>query len=110
MFIVFSAFLAGASRATLPERVRLTYLWCGGWRPTAALHLLYSKSGMQLEHQLPNFLNGGSLKGDLGDLGAEELQAADQLQRRTVNREREIEDAAASAQVRHKNKIKNRSS
>ena len=82
------------------------YLWCGGWRPTAALHLLYSKSGMQLEHQLPNFLNGGSLKGDLGDLGADELQAADQLQRRTVNREREIEDAAASAQVRHKNKIK----
>jgi hypothetical protein len=74
------------------------YLWCGGWRPTAAFHLLYTKSGMQLEHQLPNFLNGGSLEGDLGDLGAGQLQAADQLQRRTITREREIEDAAASAQ------------
>ncbi|KAF8704906.1 hypothetical protein HU200_031148 [Digitaria exilis] len=74
------------------------YLWCGGWRPTAALHLLYAKSGIQLEHQLPNFLNGGSLVSDLGDLNADQLEAADQLQRRTIKREREIEDAAASAQ------------
>nr|XP_034598110.1 protein DOG1-like 2 [Setaria viridis] len=74
------------------------FLWCGGWRPTAALHLLYTKSGMQLEHQLPAFLNGGSLKADLGDLSAGQLQDADQLQRRTIKREREIEDAAASAQ------------
>jgi len=81
------------------------YLWCGGWRPTAALHLLYSKSGMQLEHQLPNFLNGGSLKGDIGDLGVGQIQAADQLQRRSIKREREIDDAAASAQVsQNKNK------
>lgn len=76
------------------------YLWCGGWRPTAALHLLYSKSGMQLETQLPLFLSGGSLEADLGNLCAEQLQAADQLQRRTIRREREIEEAAASVQVR----------
>lgn len=75
------------------------YLWCGGWRPTAAIQLLYTKSGMQLQHQLPAFLDGGGLKDDLGDLGAAQLQAADQLQRRTIRREREIEDAAASAQV-----------
>lgn len=76
------------------------YLWCGGWRPTAALHLLYSKSGAQLETQLPVFLAGGGLgAGDLGDLSAEQLQAADQLQRITVSKEREIENAAASAQV-----------
>ncbi|CAO2180998.1 unnamed protein product [Urochloa humidicola] len=74
------------------------FLWCGGWRPTAALHLLFTKSGMQLEHQLPTFLNGGSLDPDLGDLSAEQLHDADQLQRRTVKREREIDDAAASAQ------------
>lgn len=74
------------------------YLWCGGWRPTAALQLLYTKSGMQLEHQLPNLLNGGTLEANLGDLSAQQLQAADQLHRRTVRREREIEDAAASAQ------------
>ncbi|BAF03995.1 protein DELAY OF GERMINATION 1 [Oryza sativa Japonica Group] len=75
------------------------YLWCGGWRPTAALHLLYSKSGAQLETQLPVFLAGGGLgAGDLGDLSAEQLQAADQLQRITVSKEREIENAAASAQ------------
>ncbi|XP_006643777.1 protein DOG1-like 3 [Oryza brachyantha] len=75
------------------------YLWCGGWRPTAALHLLYSKSGAQLEAQLPMFLTGGSLgTNDLGDLSAEQLQAADQLQRSTVRKEREIENAVASAQ------------
>ncbi|CAO2208912.1 unnamed protein product [Urochloa humidicola] len=74
------------------------FLWCGGWRPTAALHLLYAKSGMQLERQLPVFLNGGSLDPDLGDLSAAQLQDADQLQRRTIKREREIEDAAATAQ------------
>ncbi|CAL4965418.1 unnamed protein product [Urochloa decumbens] len=74
------------------------FLWCGGWRPTAALHLLYAKSGMQLEHQLPGFLNGGSLDPDLADLSAAQLQDADQLQRRTIKREREIEDAAATAQ------------
>ncbi|CAL4951754.1 unnamed protein product [Urochloa decumbens] len=74
------------------------FLWCGGWRPAAALHLLYAKSGMQLEHQLPGFLNGGSLDPDLADLSAAQLQDADQLQRRTIKREREIEDAAATAQ------------
>ncbi|KAL6848148.1 hypothetical protein ACP4OV_022276 [Aristida adscensionis] len=74
------------------------FLWCGGWRPTAALHLLYTKSGMQLEHQLPAFLDGASLEPDLGDLSAVQLQAADQLQRRTIQRERDIEDAAATAQ------------
>jgi hypothetical protein len=79
------------------------FLWCGGWRPTAAIHLLYTKSGMQLEHQLPAFLNGGSLRADLGDLSADQLQDADQLQRRTINREREIEEAAASAQVSQMN-------
>uniref|UniRef100_A0ACD5VB84 Uncharacterized protein n=1 Tax=Avena sativa TaxID=4498 RepID=A0ACD5VB84_AVESA len=75
------------------------YLWCGGWRPTAALHLLYSKSGAQLEAQLPAFLDGAGLRdGDLGGLDAEQLQAADQLQRRTIRSEREIDEAAASAQ------------
>jgi hypothetical protein len=76
------------------------YLWCGGWRPTAALQLLYSKSGAQLEAQLPAFLDGGGLHdGDLGGLSADQLQAADQLQRRTIRSEREIDEAAASAQV-----------
>ena len=76
------------------------YLWCGGWRPTAALQLLYSKSGAQLEAQLPAFLDGGGLPdGDLGSLSAEQLQAADELQRRTIRSEREIDEAAASAQV-----------
>ncbi|XP_047058085.1 protein DOG1-like 2 [Lolium rigidum] len=75
------------------------YLWCGGWRPTAALQLLYSKSGAQLEAQLPAFLDGGDLHdGDLGGLSADQLQAADQLQRRTIRSEREIDEAAASAQ------------
>uniref|UniRef100_A0A0D9UX16 DOG1 domain-containing protein n=1 Tax=Leersia perrieri TaxID=77586 RepID=A0A0D9UX16_9ORYZ len=76
------------------------YLWCGGWRPTAAIHLLYSKSGAQLEAHLPLFLAGGGLgsDSDLGDLSADQLQAADQLQRSTILKEREIDNAAASAQ------------
>lgn len=75
------------------------YLWCGGWRPTAAIQLLYSKSGAQLEAQLPAFLDGGGLRdGDLGGLDADQLQEADKLQRRTIRSEREIDEAAASAQ------------
>ncbi|KAG0536464.1 hypothetical protein BDA96_03G065900 [Sorghum bicolor] len=75
------------------------YLWCGGWRPTAAIQLLYTKSGMQLEHRLPVFLDGGGLnKDDLSDLSVAQLRAADQLQHRTISREREIEEVAATAQ------------
>lgn len=75
------------------------FLWCGGWRPTAALQLLYTKSGMQLESQLPAFLNGNGLQPDLGDLSFEQLQAANQLQRNTIKKEREIDEVAAKAQV-----------
>jgi hypothetical protein len=76
------------------------FLWCGGWRPTAAVHLLYAKSGLQLESQLSALLNGNGLQPyDLGDLGAEQFLATDQLQRRTIKKEREVDEVAASAQV-----------
>jgi hypothetical protein len=47
---------------------------------------------MQLQHQLLIFLDGGILKEDLGDLSGTQLQ------------ERDIVDAAASAQVSTLNK------
>ncbi|KAK3160409.1 hypothetical protein QOZ80_1BG0059080 [Eleusine coracana subsp. coracana] len=74
------------------------FLWCGGWRPAAALQLLYTKSGMQLESQLSAFLAGTGMQADLGELSVQQIQAADQLQRSTIKREREIEEAAAKAQ------------
>ena len=52
-----------------------------------------TKLEMQLQHQLLIFLNAGILKDDLGDLSDMQLQATEQLQ------ERDIVDAAVSAQV-----------
>uniref|UniRef100_A0A2N9ILC8 DOG1 domain-containing protein n=1 Tax=Fagus sylvatica TaxID=28930 RepID=A0A2N9ILC8_FAGSY len=48
------------------------FMWIGGWRPTMAFHLLYSKSGLQLEDQLADFIRGLST-GDLGDLSPTQL-------------------------------------
>jgi len=72
-------------------------MWVGGWRPSAAFHLLYSKSGMQLEARLEEIIRGGAVK-DLGDVSATQLQALDRLQRETVRAERVISEEAAEAQ------------
>lgn len=34
------------------------FLWIGGWRPSMAFHLLYSKSGLQLEARLAELIRG----------------------------------------------------
>lgn len=52
------------------------FMWIGGWRPSAAFHLLHSKSGMQLEARLEEIIRGGTVK-DLGDVSATQLQALD---------------------------------
>lgn len=48
------------------------FLWIGGWRPTMAFHLLYSKSGLQFQDRLADLIQGLST-GDLADLSAAQL-------------------------------------
>ncbi|XP_072984611.1 protein DOG1-like 3 isoform X2 [Typha latifolia] len=59
------------------------FLWAGGWRPSTAFHLLYSKSGLQLEAELDQILL---------------LNRIDQCHRRTLSREKEISEEAATVQ------------
>ncbi|XP_072984589.1 protein DELAY OF GERMINATION 1-like [Typha latifolia] len=73
------------------------FLWAGGWRPSAAFHLLYSKSGLQLEAQLDQILNGRAVE-DLRDLSAAQLDQVDRLHRRTVACEKEIAEKVATVQ------------
>ncbi|KAL7230914.1 hypothetical protein ACSBR2_009236 [Camellia fascicularis] len=55
-------------RSTLKD----AFLWIRGWRPSMAFHLLYSKSGLQLEARLDELIHGLST-GDLGDLLSTQL-------------------------------------
>uniref|UniRef100_A0A7C9EWE0 DOG1 domain-containing protein n=1 Tax=Opuntia streptacantha TaxID=393608 RepID=A0A7C9EWE0_OPUST len=73
------------------------FLWIGGWRPSMAFHLLYSKSGLQLEAGLAVLLSGLST-GDLGDLSASQLARVDDLHRYTVKEEKELTEKMAAHQ------------
>ncbi len=66
---------------------------------TMAFHLLYSKSGLQFEDQLADFLQGLS-KGDLGDLSPTQLSKVDNLQSRNIKEERNISEKMAKHQER----------
>ncbi|KAJ8769180.1 hypothetical protein K2173_000955 [Erythroxylum novogranatense] len=48
------------------------FLWIGGWRPSMAFHLLYSKSGLQLEAKFSDMLGGFSTD-DLADLSPAQI-------------------------------------
>ncbi|KAM7518850.1 hypothetical protein LguiB_017812 [Lonicera macranthoides] len=73
------------------------FLWIGGWRPTMAFQLLYSKSGLQLETRLDELIQGIQT-GDLGDLSPNQMTRADRLQRKTIKEEREITEKMAKQQ------------
>lgn len=62
-----------------------------------AFHLLYSKSGLQLEQQLANLIRGLSTC-DLADLSPSQLTKVDELQRRTIREERDITEKMAKHQ------------
>lgn len=81
-------------RSSLEE----AFLWVGGWRPTTAVHLLYSKSGLQLESQLEDLIRGLSKSGDLADLSPEQLSRVDELHRRIIEKEKEISEKLAKLQ------------
>ncbi|KAL3513641.1 hypothetical protein ACH5RR_026358 [Cinchona calisaya] len=74
------------------------FLWIGGWRPTMAIHLLYSKSGLQLEAKFSELIQGLLTKHDLGDLSPSQLSRVDELQRKTINEEKEITEKMAKQQ------------
>ncbi|MED6218413.1 hypothetical protein PIB30_026518 [Stylosanthes scabra] len=73
------------------------FLWIGGWRPSMAFHLLYSKSGLQFEAKLKELLQGLRTS-DLADLSATQLAQVDDIQKRTITEEREITDVMARHQ------------
>ncbi|QCD84881.1 protein DOG1-like 4 isoform X2 [Vigna unguiculata] len=73
------------------------FLWIGGWRPSMAFHLLYSKSGLQFEARFNELIQGLKTH-DLGDLSASQIAELDEMQRRTISEEREITDLMASHQ------------
>ncbi|OVA07935.1 Transcription factor TGA like domain [Macleaya cordata] len=85
--------LSPSWRSSLEE----AFLWIGGWRPSMAFHLLYSKSGLQLEARLDDIIHGLST-GDLADLSASQLVSVDELQRRTIKEEKEITEKMAEHQ------------
>ncbi|KAL2504686.1 transcription factor-related [Abeliophyllum distichum] len=73
------------------------FLWIGGWRPSMAFHLLYSKSGQQFEARISELIRGVST-GDLGDLSPCQLIQVDELQRKTIREEKEISEKQAKLQ------------
>ncbi|KAI3451605.1 hypothetical protein Pfo_008270 [Paulownia fortunei] len=73
------------------------FLWIGGWRPSMAFHLLYSKSGLQLEARLDELIQGLST-GDLGDLSPSQLEKVNVLQKETIREEKDITEKLAKQQ------------
>ncbi|XP_073149220.1 protein DELAY OF GERMINATION 1-like [Henckelia pumila] len=73
------------------------FLWIGGWRPSMAFHLLYSKSGLQVEAKLMELIQGLTT-GDLGDLSADQLEKVNELQKETVRAEKELTEKLAKKQ------------
>ncbi|KZV47587.1 hypothetical protein F511_12856 [Dorcoceras hygrometricum] len=73
------------------------FLWIGGWRPSMAFHLLYSKSGQQVEAKLMELIQGLST-GDLADLSSDQLDKVNELQKVTVRAEKELTEKLAKKQ------------
>ncbi|KAK4426755.1 hypothetical protein Salat_1444200 [Sesamum alatum] len=73
------------------------FLWIGGWRPSTAFHLLYSKSGLQLEARLEELTQGLTVN-DLGGLSQTQLNQVNELQKGTIREEKEITEKLAKQQ------------
>lgn len=69
---------------------RATY-WMSGWRPNILIQLLYTESGFKFEAQLNELLSGAH-SGDIGDISPSQLLLIDELQRRTIEAEVEIDE------------------
>ncbi|KAJ4715193.1 Transcription factor [Melia azedarach] len=87
------AMLSPTWRSSLED----AFSWIGGWRPSMSFHLLYSKSGLQLEAKLHD-VSRGLPTGDLADLSPIQLTRVDELQRVTLREEKELTEKMAKAQ------------
>ncbi|KAI3695666.1 hypothetical protein L1987_78665 [Smallanthus sonchifolius] len=82
---------------TWRSKLEDAFLWIGGWRPTLAIHLLYSKSGIQLEAKIGDLMRGLTT-GDLGDLAPNQIKRIDDLQKKTIHEERVLTEKLAKQQ------------
>ncbi|XP_050386647.1 protein DELAY OF GERMINATION 1-like [Argentina anserina] len=73
------------------------FFWIGGWRPSMSFHLLYSKSGLQLEAQLAEMMRGFSTT-DLSDLSHSQLAGINNLQGGVIKQEKHINHKMAKLQ------------
>ncbi|KAF5778962.1 putative transcription factor TGA like domain-containing protein [Helianthus annuus] len=82
---------------TWRSKLEDAFLWIGGWRPTLAIHLLYSKSGIQFESKIGDLIRGLTTE-DLGELTPNQIKRIDQLQRKTIDEERVLSEKLAKQQ------------
>lgn len=75
-----------------------TYLWVGGWRPSMAFHLLYTKFGLQVQSRITDFLRGIASSADVGGLEPGQLALVDGLQRDIIEEEQQITEKLAKEQ------------
>ncbi|CAI0409871.1 unnamed protein product [Linum tenue] len=75
--------LSPSWRTSLEE----AFLWIGGWRPSTAFHLLYSKSGLQLETRLHDADDMGHRNGavtNLPGLSTTQFHMINELHKNTI--------------------------
>ncbi|KAF5763214.1 putative transcription factor TGA like domain-containing protein [Helianthus annuus] len=73
------------------------FLWIGGWRPTLAIHLLYSILGIQVDAKLHDLIRGITT-GDLSDLASKQMEKIDELHRKIIHEERVLTEKLAKVQ------------
>lgn len=87
----------GMLNPTWRSNLEGAFLWIGGWRPSMAFHMLYSKSGLQFEPRLPQLIRGITT-GDLGDLSPDQISKVDELQKKTIREEKDSSEKLAKVQ------------
>lgn len=73
------------------------FLWIGGWRPSMAFMLLYSKLGLQVEAGLEELMRSVPT-GDLADISHDQIRRIDELQLMTIDKEKRITEKMAKQQ------------
>lgn len=73
------------------------FLWIGGWRPSMAFMLLYSKLGLQVEAGLDELMRSVPT-GDLADLSQDQIRRVDELQMTIIDEEKRITEKMAKQQ------------
>uniref|UniRef100_A0A2N9HW61 DOG1 domain-containing protein n=1 Tax=Fagus sylvatica TaxID=28930 RepID=A0A2N9HW61_FAGSY len=72
-------------------------LWIAGCRPSQYIRLVYALTGLEIEAQLNEFLQGKTA-GKLGEISAKQLHQLDSLQAKTIRAEEKLTSRLASLQ------------